>query len=462
MFSPSTYRKRREQLARALETGVALFLGNLDSPMNYEDNMYPFRQDSSFLYYWGLDSPGLAALVDADEGRHMLIGDDATVADMVWTGPQPRLRERAAAVDVQETMPAAGLEAAIRRFQAQGRKVHVLPQYRTENRVRLESLLRLPAGSASDKESSSLVRAVIAQRSVKDNAEVAEIEDALKVSHAMHTAAMREAVPGRFEREIAGMVEGIAIAGGGRLAFPIIFSKRGEVLHNHTYDNLLQEGDLVVHDSGASARSGYASDITRTIPVSGKFSERQRTIYECVLSAQMEAIDGIRPGQAFRDLHFRSAITIARALSDLGLMKGDPQDAVSEGAHALFYPHGLGHMMGLDVHDMEGLGEDLVGYDADVQRSTQFGTRSLRLGKSLEPGHVVTVEPGCYFIEALIEQWAAEKRCAAFINYSALEAWHGFGGVRIEDDVLVTAEGCRVLGRAIPKSVQDVEAACVR
>lgn len=462
MFSPDTYRNRREELVRKLETGVALFLGNEDSPMNYEDNIYPFRQDSSFLYYWGLDSPGLAAILDADEGREVLVGSDASVADMVWTGPQARLRERASAVGVKETMLAGGLEAAIRRYRAQGRKVHVLPQYRARSMVRLESLLQLPAGGAAEHVSSALVRAVIAQRSIKEEAEVDEIEAALEVSHAMHTSAMREAAPGRFERDIAGMVEGIAIAGGGRLAFPIIFSKRGEVLHNHSYANLLQDGDLVVHDSGASARSGYASDITRTIPVSGTFTDRQRAVYGCVLSAQMEAIAGIGPGKVFRDLHFRSAATIVEALKGMGLMKGDPQEAVAEGAHALFYPHGLGHMMGLDVHDMEGLGEDLVGYDADVQRSAKFGTRSLRLGKSLETGHVVTVEPGCYFIEALIEQWEAERRCADFINYSALKQWRGFGGVRIEDDVLVTERGGRVLGPPIPKTIQEVEAATGR
>ena len=462
MSSPGTYADRRIRLARDLESGFALFLGNEESPMNYEENMYPFRQDSSFLYYWGLNSPGLAAVLDVEEGRHILFGDDASVSDMIWTGPQPVMGDSAASVGVTETMPAAALQREVQRVLAQNRQIHVLPQYRAANQIRVESLLGLSAGGAESHASEPFVRAVIAHRSIKDGAEVAEIEAALDVSYAMHTAAMREAVPGRYERDVAGLVEGIAIAGGGRLAFPVILSRRGEVLHNHKYDNLLRDGDLVVHDSGASAPSGYASDITRTIPVSGTFSQRQRAVYECVLRAQMKAIAAVRPGALFRDLHFLAAEAVTRGLVDLGLMQGDVEDAVAAGAHALFFPHGLGHMMGLDVHDMEGLGEDLVGYDARTTRPTQFGARSLRMGKALEPGHVLTVEPGCYFIGPLIDQWAAERRCAPFINYPALEDWRDFGGVRIEDDVLVTASGCRILGRPIPKTVREVEETSAR
>ena len=435
-------------------------MGSAEAPMNYPDNWYPFRQDSSFLYYWGHSIPGLAALLDADEGRHTLFADDPTVDDIIWSGAQPGAEALAAQAGATGVQPSAALADALRRLAASGRKVHFEPPYRRDTQARLEALLHLRTGSAGLHASGALVRAVIGQRSVKEAREVAEIEAALAVSYDMHVAAMRLARPGRYEREIAGHVEGIAIAGGGRLAFPCIFSRRGEILHNHTYNNRLASGDLVVHDSGASSPMQYASDITRTIPVSGRFSSRQRSIYECVLRAQLAAIDVMKPGVPFRDAHLIAARSIASDLKGLGLMRGDTDEAVAAGAHALFFPHGIGHMMGLDVHDLEGLGEDLVGYDDAVQRAGQFGLAYLRLGKALAPGYVITVEPGCYFVGALMDQWRAERRHEAFIDYDALDAWRDFGGVRIEDDVLVTAEGARVLGRPIPKTVSEVESAC--
>ena len=428
--------------------------------MNFPQNWYPFRQDSSFLYYWGHAIPNLVALLDADEGSHILFADDPTVDEIIWSGPRYPAAMLAERVGATALRPFAALEETLQAVMRAGRRVHFEPPYRSDTKVRLEVLLHLRAGSAARHASGTLVRAVIDQRSVKEPREIAEIESALEVTYAMHTAAMRLVRPGLFERDVAGHIEGIAIAGGGRLAFPCIFSKRGEILHNHVYDNRLQAGDLVVHDSGASSTLQYASDITRTIPVSGTFSARQRCIYECVLRAQRAAIDGMKPGLLFRDAHLVAARSMVSDLKDMGLMRGDVDEAVAAGAHALFFPHGLGHMMGLDVHDLEGLGEDQVGYDDTVGRANQFGLSFLRLAKALAPGYVVTVEPGCYFVGALIDQWGAERRQAEFINYDALAAWRTFGGVRVEDDVLVTSDGVRILGKPIPKSCAEVEAAC--
>ncbi len=460
VFSASVYANRRDQLSRTISNGVVLFMGARHAPMNYPHNWYPFRQDSSFLYYWGHPIADLAALVDADEGRHILFADSPSVDDVIWSGPQPEAAALADRVGAHEVRPSGDLEETLRTMKAAGRRVHYEPPYRVNTQVRVESLLGLGTGSAPHHASTKLIRAIVRQRSVKESREVRQIESALQVSHAMHTAAMRLVTTGALERDIAGHIEGIAIAGGGRLAFPCILTRRGEILHNHYYGNRLRNGDLVVHDSGASSPMQYASDITRTIPVSGTFSARQRAIYSLVLRAQEAAIGALRPGYRFLDAHLLAARSVAADLKDLGLMHGDTDEAVAQGAHALFFPHGLGHMMGLDVHDMEGLGEDLVGYGDSVKRSDQFGLAYLRLARALRAGHVITVEPGCYFIGALIDQWRAKRRHAAFINYAEVERWRTFGGVRIEDDVLVTPSGSCILGPPIPKAVLDVEAAC--
>jgi len=460
VFDASVYIERRNQLARALGSGAALFLGNVEAPMNFPHNWYPFRQDSSFLYYWGLGIPNLAALIDVEEDAHILYADPPTVGDIIWSGVQPGPEALAAGIGATEVRPIRDLAKDLQQRVAAGGKVHFEPPYRADAQNRLETLLHLRTGSAPIYASKTLIRAVIAQRSLKEAREIAQIEEALGVTHSMHVVAMQATRPGCLESEIAGQVEGIAISSGGRLAFPCIFSRDGATLHNHSYSNELAVGDLVVHDSGASSPMQYASDITRTLPVSGVFSEQQRAIYECVLHAQLNAIEATGPGVPFRDVHWIAARTIAQGLKALGLMRGDVDEAVAEGAHALFFPHGLGHMIGLDVHDLEGLGEDLVGYDATVQRSDQFGLAYLRLGKALTTGNVVTVEPGCYFIGALIDQWRAAHRHEAFINYEALEPWRNFGGVRIEDDVLITDKGNRVLGRPIPKTVSEVEETC--
>ena len=432
-------------------------MGNEESPMNYPDNQYPFRQDSSFLYFFGLDSPGLAAVVDVDEGKEYVFGNDLTVDDIVWTGPQPTLSERCREVGVEETAPLDQLQAILGKAVPQGRTVHFLPQYRAENILRIEQLLAIHPTVIEDHASETLIKAVVAQRSLKTGEEIEQIEAALDIAREMHVLAMKMSKPGLYERDIAGAMEGIALARGGRLAFPTIFSVHGETLHNHYHGNKLEEGDIVVNDSGAEAASHYASDITRTIPVGGKFSPRQREIYAVVLDAQQQAIEAVRPGVEFRDVHRLACRTLAAGLKDLGLMKGDADEAVHAGAHTLFFQCGLGHMMGLDVHDMEGLGEDYVGYTDTIRRNPEFGWKSLRLARALEPGFVITVEPGLYFIPELIDRWKAEQKCNRFINYDLVEQYRDFGGIRIEDDILVTKDGHRVLGRGIPKAVEEVE-----
>ncbi len=426
--------------------------------MNYPANVYPFRQDSSFLYYWGLDSPGLVAAVDIDADREIIFGDDLTVDDIVWTGPQPTVAEQAARVGVWQTASLKDLRPFLEKAIRGGQTIHFLPQYRAENKIFLGEILGIRPDFLNTYASEKLTRAVIAQRSVKEEQEVDEIEKALAITRAMHLYAIQNTRPGLYEREIAGAVEGIALSHGGRLSFPEIFSIHGETLHNEFHGNQMKEGDLVVHDAGAEAPSHYAGDITRSFPVSGSFSFQQKAVYQIVLQTQLAAIEAIRPGFPYRDVHLLAARVMTEGLKELGLMKGDVNEAVAEGAHALFFPHGLGHMMGLDVHDMEGLGEDWVGYDDEIRRSDQFGLAYLRLGKRLRPGFVLTVEPGIYFIPELIDQWKAAGKFTDFIDYAEIEKFRYFGGIRIEDDVLVTGDGHRVLGEPIPKTVAEIEA----
>lgn len=457
MFHSETYKKRRKILKKKFSSGLLLFPGNDESPMNYPANVYPFRQDSSFLYYWGLDAPGLAAVIDVDNDREILFGNDLSVDDIVWMGPQPSVAERATQVGVTHSESIAKLEKRLHDAISGGRRIHFLPQYRGENVKKLATWLGIRPEFLNRYASPELRKAVIAQRSIKEEQEIVEIEKALDITREMHLQAMKWTKPGKFEREVSGQVEGIALSNAGRLSFPIIFSVHGETLHNEFHGNRMQAGDLVVHDAGAEAPSHYAGDITRSFPVSGTFSQKQRSIYELVLKTQLTAIEAIRPGFPYRDVHLLAAKVMATGLKELELMKGDVNEAVAEGAHALFFPHGLGHMMGLDVHDMEGLGEDWVGYDDEITRSDQFGLAYLRLGKRLKPGYVLTVEPGIYFIPALIDQWKAAKKFTDFIDYDRVETYKDFGGIRIEDDVLVTDNGHRVLGKPIPKTVEDVE-----
>jgi Xaa-Pro aminopeptidase len=459
MFDPKTYAKRRDLLRKQVGGGVILFLGNGESPMNYVANTYNFRQDSSFLYFFGLDSADLAAVVDVDEGKNILFGDDIGIEDIIWMGYLPTLKARAPEVAVKKTAPAKDLAAYLAEAAAKGRPIHFLPPYRADHLLALEKLLGVKPDEAKARASRAFVQAVVAQRSIKSETEVAEIESALLTTYKMYETAMRMAQPGVFEKDIAGRVDGLAIAGGGSTAFPTILTKNGQILHNHFHGNKLHKGDLVVIDAGAESPRHYAADITRTVPVGGTFSKRQLEIYEIVLEAQETAIRAIAPGVPYKQVHLKAARMIASGLRAVGLMKGDAEEAVGQGAHALFFPHGLGHMLGLDVHDMENLGENFVGYDETVERSKQFGLAYLRLAKELRPGYVLTVEPGLYFIPALIDQWRKEKKFLDFIAYDKLEGYKTFGGIRIEDDVLVTSAGGRILGKPIPKTPAKVEAA---
>ncbi len=458
MFAKETYAERRRKLRGLVKTGLVLFLGNDESPMNYPANTYPYRQDSSFLYFFGLDSPGLAAVIDLDEGRDVLFGNDVDIDDIIWMGPQPSLRERARAVAVRDARPLDRLDEVLQQAVRAGRPVHYLPPYRPEKMNRLEKLLGIRAASVREYASRELIQAVVRLRGRKSAEEVAEIETALETTAAMYREARQAIAPGAWEREVCAHLFRVAAAGGGLTAFPPIVTVHGETLHNHGYGNRLKKGDLLVVDSGAESPAHYAADITRTYPVSGSFTSRQRDVYSLVLKMQLEAIDAIRPGIRYRDVHLLAARVLVQGMKALGLMKGDAGEAVAAGAHAVFFPHGLGHMMGLDVHDMEDLGENYVGYDGRVQRSVQFGLAYLRMARQLEPGFVLTVEPGIYFIPALVAQWRAEKRHAAFLNYDKIASFVGLGGVRIEDDVLVTRDGSRVLGPSIPKSLGEIDA----
>jgi Xaa-Pro aminopeptidase len=459
MFSAHVYIERRNHLKRDLQSGILLFLGNTESPINYADNHYPFRQDSSFLYFWGIDLPGLAALIDIDGNREILFGRDWTLEEKIWTGPEPTLQEHGLKGGVTGVASLDQLEAQLKKAVQQGRTIHFLPQHRPENRIKVHQWLGVAINLVGRSASEAFIKAVVAQRSIKNKEEIEQIEKALEITCDMQTLAMGMSRPGLNEREVVGAMAGLAYSrGSAGLAFPVIFSVDGEILHNPHHNNIMQAGDMIVNDSGAESSMYYASDITRTIPVDGTFNQQQREIYAIVLTAQEKAIEAVAPGVEYRDVHSMACRQLASGLKLLGLIKGDVDSAVSAGAHALFMPAGLGHMMGLDVHDMEGLGEDYVGYTDRIRRSDQFGTRNLRLARALKSGFVVTVEPGLYFIPGLIDQWRAEGKFEEFIDYNKLEAFRDFGGIRIEDDVLVLEDGCRVLGKPIPKSIADVEA----
>jgi len=457
-MNADTYRSRREHLRANVDGGAILILGNNDAPKNYADNVYPFRQDSHFLYYAGINETGMAMLIEPD-GRDILFGRPHDPDDLVWHGPRPHVGDHATAAGFGANMDVSALKSEIDRLIKADVRIHYLPPYRADRAFQLAELLDANPEKVGNGVSEDLVRAVCNQRLIKSFEEIIEIEEALFVTAQMYQVAMSEARPGRSEFEIAGLMQARALELGRQQAFTPIVSVRGEVLHNHSYDNRLADGDLLLMDSGAESPGFYASDITRTFPVNGKFSDRQRRIYEIVLAAQMGVIHAASPKHDNKEMHRLASRTIAGGLTALGLMKGNPDDAVEAGAHALFFPHGLGHMMGLDVHDMEDLG-DIVGYPEGEERSTQFGLAFLRMTRKLEPGFVITVEPGIYFIPALIDQWRSENRHNEFIDYDRVEDFKSFGGIRIEDDVLITEHGCRTLGHGIPKTVDEVQAAC--
>jgi len=460
MFASSVYINRRNKLCNLVSSGIILFPGNPEAAMNYAANTYHYRQDSNFLYYFGLDHDGFAGVIDIDNNRDIIFGNDIDMDDIIWMGFQPTVREQAAKAGVENIEPLTKLEGFIQDAISKGRKVHIVKPYRGEVLIWLESLLGVHHSQVKNFYSEELIRGIVAMRSVKEDIEIREIERAVDVAYIMHTTGMKMAKQGVIEQEIAGAIEGLALSHGGPVSFPVILSVDGQTLHNHNHGNILKEGRMMVIDAGCESALHYASDITRTVPVGGKFNQRQKEIYEVVLKANTDTIKAVRPGIYYKEIHMLAARTIASGLKDLGLMKGNVDEAVAAGAHALFFPHGLGHMLGLDVHDMEGLGENFVGYDNTVSRSNQFGLAFLRMARKLEPGFVITDEPGIYFIPALIDQWRKEGRFNEFINYDKAETYKDFGGIRIEDDVLVTADGYRVLGKPIPKTVVEIETLC--
>ncbi len=458
MFSKEVYIQRRIKLKENLKEGLVLFLGNTDVPMNYPSNTYQWRQDSNFLYFFGLDYQDMAAIIDLDNDTEHIYGDDVGLGDIIWMGPQITTAEKAESCGVQHHHPYSKLQETLASAMSSNRKIHFLPPYRAENKILLDQLLGVKPADQKQRASVELIKAIVELRSIKEEQEIAELEKGMETAWLMHTTAMKMAKPGIYEQEIAGVIEGIAISAGGKLSFPAILTTRGETLHNHYHGNLMKKGDLMLMDAGAETSMHYGTDHTRTTPVGGKFSTRQKEIYQIVLDAQVKAIEAIKPGETNLNVHLLASKVIASGLKELGLMKGDINEAVKQGAHAMFMPHGLGHMMGLDVHDMEDMGEDYVGYDEKVKRSDIFGTAFLRLGRAYQPGFVLTVEPGCYFIPALIDQWREQGKFKDFINYEKVEQYKGFGGIRIEDDVLVTGKGCKIMGKPIPKTIDEVEA----
>jgi Xaa-Pro aminopeptidase len=457
MFPSTVYHNRRQNLRSELSGGLILFLGNQEVPFNYPANTYSFRQDSNFSYFFGLDHPDLAGIIDLDENKDYIFGNDVDIDDIIWMGVQPTIKDQAALVGVAHTAPLIGMNEMIKEALAKGRKVHFVPPYRGETIIWLSDLLRIPHLELKANASEPLIRAVIKLRMKKDPIEVAEIEKMVDVAYKMHTTAMKMAKPGVVEREIAGTIEGIALSQCGPVSFPVILSINGQTLHNHYHGNTLVEGRMLVIDAGCENDLHYSSDITRTVPVGGNFNARQKGIYEVVLNANLTAMKAVKPGVPFKEIHMLAATEIAKGLTSLGIMKGDPKEAALKGAHTLFFPHGLGHPLGLDVHDLEGMGENLIGYDEEVHRSKEFGLAFLRFGRKLQEGFVMTIEPGIYFIPELIDIWKAENKLAEFINYEVVETYKDFGGIRIEDDVLVTADGYRVLGKPIPKTVEEIE-----
>ncbi|MCL7986734.1 aminopeptidase P family protein [Sphingobacterium sp. lm-10] len=456
MFSTSTYKNRRQALRQQLAGGILLFPGNIENPINFEHNTYPFRQDSTFLYYFGLAVPSLVGLMDLDENKEIIFGCEATIDDLVWTGPQESLSDRAARVGVLETAPFTSLVHYIERAIARNRPIHFLPPYQSVSKLLLSELLQTTPSALEP--SVSFIRAVAQQRSIKEEQEVAEIERAVSVSTEMHLLTMRLAKSGMKESELVHAIQAFAGNRDCSLAYPPIITVHGQILHNQVRSNPLKNGDMVLVDAGAETAMGYAGDLTRTFPVAATFDSQQRAMYQIVLDAITGASEMLRPGVSFKSIHLHAAKILVEGLKGLGLMKGDPEEAVQSHAHTLFFQCGLGHLMGLDVHDMEDLGEQYVGYTTDDPKDTQtFGLKSLRLGKPLEAGFVLTVEPGIYIIQDLIDHCKASNRHSDFVNYTELEKFRNFGGIRLEDNFLITPEGHQLLGPDLIKTIDDVE-----
>ena len=460
MFSKETYINRRAELKKLVGNGIVILFGNNESPCNYPANAYyPFRQDSSFLYYFGQKRDGLVGVIDVDNDCEMLIGNDIDIEDIVWYGSVDCVVDLAAQVGVSKSAPMKELKAICDKASGLGRKIHFLPPYRFDTKIQIFDLLGIHPDRQKAAASMELIKAVVKMRSTKTTEEIEELERAAEIGYKMHTTAMKLTRPGVTEKFIGGQVDGIANSYGAMVSFATIFSQHGEIMHGNPSMAELEAGRLVLCDAGAETINHYCSDNTRTYPVNGRFMQRQLDIYSIVEECHDYVLDVAKPGVKYMDVHFAVCRLMTERLKALGLMKGDTDEAVRAGAHAMFLPHGLGHMMGMDVHDMEGLDQINVGFDEETRPNLeQFGTNCLRMGRRLEEGFVVTDEPGIYFIPALIDEWKASGHCKEFINFDLLETYKDFGGIRIEDDVLITKDGCRFIGKnRIPYHPKDVE-----
>lgn len=446
-FDTSVYTKRREVLSKSIKKGQILLLGNSFSPMNYKDNYYPFRQDSSFIYYIGINLPDLCAIIDLDKNKTTLYGDDVTIDMIIWTGNQPSLSSLGSKVGIKKVKPLSALKNDLKK------KVHYFPPYRSQHAELLKDLL----GTKKIKPSKKLISAAVAQRNKKSSEEIEQLEKAVFLTSRMHDHVMLNAKRGMKEYELVGLASKFAFENNARFSFPPICTTNGQTLHNHYYGNTLKSSDTILFDSGLEIESTYCGDMTRCFPVGKRFSSIQKQLYKIVAEAHDVAVEHSKPGVHYKDVHLHSSRAIAKGLIEMGWMKGDPDEAVSQGAHSLFFQHGLGHMMGLDVHDMENLGEDKVGYDSTVKRSKQFGLRSLRLGKALEENYVITIEPGLYVIPELIDKFQGEKLFKDFINYDVVNKHRDAGGYRIENDYVVEESGVRALGEPMDFDVETVE-----
>lgn len=461
MFDTATYIRRRNELKKLVKEGIIILFGNNESPANFPNNgYYPFRQDSSFLYYFGLQRDGLVGIIDIDNDKDILVGNDIDIEDIVWYGSVESMTEMMQRCGAQETLPMKALKTICNEALSKHRKIHFLPPYRHDIKIQVFDLLGVHPIQQKEAASMELIKAVVKMRSAKEQQEIEELERAAVIGYKMHTTAMRLTKPGVTEKFVSGQVDGIAHSYGAMVSFPTIYTQHGEILHGAPSMNKLEEGRLVLCDAGGETLNNYCSDNTRTMPVNGKFTQHQLEIYSIVEACHDYTLELAKPGVKYADVHFAICRLMFDRLKELGLAKGNTEEAVRAGAHAMFLPHGLGHMMGMDVHDMENLDQINVGFDEETRPNLeQFGTNCLRMGRRLEEGFVVTDEPGIYFIPALIDEWKAKKHCAEFLNFDKLETYKSFGGIRIEDDVLITKDGCRFIGKdRIPYHPKDVEA----
>ncbi len=452
LFSQKTYADRQRKLIEKMGEGLVWIPGNTESPLNYTDNIYPFRQDSTFRYFFGINLPNLHIVLDCATGKKTLYGNDYSIDDIIWVGPQKPLAHYAELCHIDEIKPIAALEERLG-----GQKgIHYLPPYRHDHMILAGRLFGLDPNQIKKHCSDKLIQAIVDIRSYKSEEEIAQMEDAVNITRHMHMTAMRQTRPGKYEYEVVADIRKALESQHSQLAYPVIFSVNGQTLHNHHHDNKMESGRLVLNDSGAENTYGYAGDITRTFPVNGRFSGRQKELYALVLKMETDSIALVKPGITYRSIHIEANKIMLEGLKSMGMVKGDVEDMVREGVGGLFMPHGLGHMIGMDVHDMENLGEQAVGY-GNMERSKQLGLKSLRLARTLEEGFVLTVEPGIYFIPELIHKMRQEGKWSSFVNYDVLEDYTSFGGIRIEDNVLVTNQSHQVLGKPIPKTIVEIE-----